>query len=84
MDIRKVFQDVVAPELRAIEGKFEAVNVKLDALNMRIDGLDKRIDGLDKRIDGLEKRIEDIRDEFHLAISLQERIAVIEAKLSVH
>ena len=74
MDVRRIFQDIVAPELRAIEGRFEAVNAKLDALNMRIDSLEKRIDSL-------EKRIENIRDEFHIAINLQERLPALEAKI---
>ena len=81
MDVRRIFQDIVAPELRAIEGRFETVNAKLDALNMRIDSLEKRIDSLEKRIDSLEKRIENIRDEFHIAINIQERLAALEAKI---
>ena len=74
MDIRKVFQDIVAPELRAIEGRFEGVNAKLDAVNLRLDSLEKRIDSL-------EKRIEEIRDEFRLAFTFHERLAALEAKI---
>ena len=41
-DSRKVLQDFLAPELRAIA-------VRLDALEKRFDSLDKKVDDVDRR-----------------------------------
>ena len=64
--IKKAFQDVVAPELNTLRGDIRLLDQKIDAVDQRlgqkIDGVDQRlsqkIDGLDQRlsqrIDGLE------------------------------
>lgn len=48
-DVRKVFKDLVAPDLRAL-------TVRLDVLEKRID---ERFSGIEKRIDGVEERLDE-------------------------
>ncbi len=83
--VKKALQDIVAPELRAIEGKFEAVRAEIKRLDEKIDGLDKRIDSVDKRIDSLRSefsvRFESLEREISRAIDIHERLAALEAKI---
>jgi septal ring factor EnvC (AmiA/AmiB activator) len=80
-DSRKVLQDFLAPELRAIA-------VRLDALEKRFDG---RLDGLEKRLDDSDRRSERMHDEVLSAIarmgevtSLRERVARLESRDQPH
>lgn len=65
-DVRKAFQDFLAPELRTISArldaiekimdvKFEAVDVKLDSLSKQIQAMDSKLD-IDRRLTRLETR----------------------------
>lgn len=72
-DARKVLQDFLAPELRA--------------LSVRLDALEKRLDSLDDKVDAGERRAEKRHDEVMGAIrqvldlnSIQQRPARLEAK----
>ena len=71
--IKKLFQDVVAPEIRALQGKIKAIQVEIRRLDDKIDtGLkslgDKiegvrremhaRMDGLDAKFVGQPQRID--------------------------
>jgi len=71
-DTRKVMQDFLAPELRAISA--------------RLDALEKRLDGFDKRFDDGDRRAERRHDELLSAIArvgeiteIRERLARLEA-----
>jgi len=67
--IKKAFQDIVAPEIHALRGDIRLLGQKIDAVDQRldqkIDGVDERlgqkIDELDQRItqkiDGLDQRL---------------------------
>jgi|SRR5271165_2678120 len=72
-DVRKVIQDTVAPDLKALAVKVEELEKRMDlrfqGVEARIAGveqrfedqrdhLDKRFDGIDKRFDGMEKRFD--------------------------
>lgn len=63
-DSRKVLQDFIAPELRAIAARLDALEKRLDdrflSLEKRLDQFDHRIDRLDGRMDRLEQKIEDV------------------------
>ncbi len=55
-DTRKVLQDVIAPDLKAI-------NVRLDAvervMNLRFEQVDKRFEQVDKRFEQMDKRMDE-------------------------
>ncbi len=53
-DTRKVLQDFLAPELRAIA--------------VRIDALEKRLEGVDRKIDDVDRRAEKRHDAVMLAL----------------
>ncbi len=76
-DTRKVLQDFLAPELRAI-------SVRLDALEKRADGIDKKLDDADRRA---EKRHDDVMSAMRQMIDLttiQQRLARLESKEAAH
>jgi len=58
-DMRKLFQDLITPDLKALEARFVALDQKFDlkfaATDQKIDGLDKRID---LKIDALEVKLD--------------------------
>ena len=65
--MKKAFQDLIAPEIHALRGDIRVINEKVTALDQKIDGVDARltakIDGVDARlggkIDGVETRLLD-------------------------
>ncbi len=76
-DSRKVLQDFLAPELRAI--------------SVRLDALEKRVEGVDKKFDEVERRAEKRHDEVMSAIArigelslIRERLARLESSTSTH
>jgi len=71
-DTRKVLQDFLAPELRAI--------------SVRLDALEKRVDGVDRKLDDVDRRAEKRNDQVLTAIAgiseiseIRERLARLEA-----
>ena len=94
--IKKALQDIVAPELKAIQGDIKALHV---AFEVEIKRLDQRIDSLrsemgswrnemlsefkrmDSRIDGVNSRIDSLAAELKTAIEIRERLAALEAKV---
>ena len=62
----------------------EEFRSELRRLDQRIDSQGERFDSLEGRFDSLEKQLQMNREDFKLAIDLHERIATIEAKLSIH
>lgn len=81
--VKKIFQDMIVPELGKIREEnqkivaiLELTNKRLDDVNThladqsrRIDNTNKRIDEVNKRIDGTNNRIDDVRSELTTAIS---------------
>ena len=63
-DSRKLLQDLIAPELRAIAVRLDALEKRLDA---RLESAEKRLDGridvIERRIDGFERRVDARFDE---------------------
>jgi len=76
-DTRKVMQDFLAPELRAISA--------------RLDALEKRYDSLDHKVDDVDRRAEKRHDQIMAAIagladytSIRERVARLESRDNPH
>ncbi len=72
-DSRKIMQDFLAPELRAIP--------------VRLDALEKRFDSLDRKIDDVDRRAEKRHDVVMLALNrlvdyneIRERLVRLESK----
>src|ERR1017187_6468905 len=78
-DVRKVIQDTVAPDLKALAVKVEELEKRMDLkfqvvdqrfadqrdyLEKRFDSVDKQFDDIDKRFDGVEKRFDGIDKRF--------------------
>jgi hypothetical protein len=73
--IKKAFQDLIAPELHAIRGDLRLLDQKIDGVDARlsakIDGVDARlaarIDGVDARlatkIDALDGKVDSLKAE---------------------
>jgi len=69
-DSRKVLQDFSAPELRAIE-------VRLSALEKQVEDNDRRADRRHDEVMGAIRQVIDLN-------SIQQRLARLEAKESLH
>src|SRR5262245_11432977 len=52
--IKKAFQDIVAPELHAIRGDIPVLDQKIAGVEQR---LDQKIGSLDQKIDGVDARL---------------------------
>ncbi len=84
-DIRKAFQDIIAPELRAISVRLESVEKRMDE---RLASLDKRIDAIDKRMDERLESFEKIVSErfsaldkaIDLKIDIDRRLQKVESR----
>ena len=84
--VKRAFQDMIAPELHALRGEIRVLDQKIDGLRAEtasmkgellaeIRRLDTRIDGVDVRIDGLDR-------DLRTAIDIRERLAALEARRS--
>jgi hypothetical protein len=65
-DVRQVFQDFLAPELRAISARLEALEKTMDARfaaqNTKIEAIDRKIDSLKESLD-LDRRLSKLEAE---------------------
>jgi hypothetical protein len=93
--IKKMFQDIIAPELHALRADIQRVETSLGA---KIDGVDTRVTSLrtemlsmkaellaeirrvDTRIDGVATRIDGLDRQLQIAIDIRERLAALEAR----
>ena len=86
--IKRAFQDLIAPEFHAIRGDLRLLDQKIDGVDARlstkIDAIDQKIDSVksellseirrvDTRIDGLDR-------EVRTAIDIRERLVALEAR----
>src|SRR5947199_2560924 len=93
--IKKAFQDIIAPELHALRGDIRVLDQKIVGLDEKIDGVDARltvkIDGLRTEtvslkgeliaeIRRLDTRIDGVDRELRIAIDIRERLAALEAR----
>jgi hypothetical protein len=60
-DIRKVLQDFLAPELRAVTARFDAIDQRFDAVDQRFDALfkimDARFEAMSNRFDAVDTKL---------------------------
>ncbi len=88
-EVKQALQDIVAPELKALQVEIRRLDEKIDSLDgklsMRMDSLDKslnaRMDSLDYKIDSLDKslngRIDSLKAEITTEIKrLDEKIDI--------
>ena len=93
--MKKAFQDLIAPEIHALRGDIRVVNERVVALDQKIVALDQKVVYLDEK---LTAKIDSLRNEMHselrrvdnridsmdrdlrLAIDIRERLAVLEAR----
>jgi Skp family chaperone for outer membrane proteins len=58
-DVRKVLQDFLAPELRAVAARFDAIDQRFDSLSKvmdaRFEAISNRFDAVDTKLASLEK-----------------------------
>ena len=73
--VKQALQDIVAPELKTIEGQIESLRVEL---RTEIKRLDEKIEGGLQRLD---EKIGGLKEQFELAINIHERLAALEAKV---
>lgn len=76
-DSRKVLQDFIAPELRAI-------SARLDALEKRMKGLDEKIDEVDRRAEKRHDVVITAIDRLADYTSIRERVARLESREAAH
>ncbi len=79
--IKKAFQDTIAPELHALRGDIRLLGQKIDAvdarLTVKIDSVRNEMVAEIRRVD---TRIEGVDRELRTAIDIRERLAALEAR----
>ena len=79
--IKKAFQDTIAPELHALRGDIRLLDQKIDAvdarLTVKIDSFRNEMIAELRRVD---TRIEGVDRELRTAIDIRERLAALEAR----
>ncbi len=68
--IKKAFQDLIAPELHTIRGDIRVLDQKIDSLRSELVSEIRRVD---VRIDSVDR-------ELRTAIDVRERLAALEAR----
>ncbi len=76
--VKKALQDIVAPELRTIQGQIDSTRVEL---RTEIKRLDEKIENVNEKVTMLRDEVRSLKEEFRLAIDMHERIATLEAKI---
>lgn len=83
--IKRAFEEIVAPEIRAFQGDIKAPHVEIKRLDERIESLRNEMMSefkrVDSRIDGVNSRIDALASELKVAIEIRERLAALEAKV---
>ena len=79
-DVRKLLQDLVTPEMRALSEQVKNLDNRIDHLdknlNHRIDGLDKN---LNDKMEGLRVEMTRRFDYMESTFRLDERVSLLEA-----
>ncbi|HHT9114447.1 MAG: hypothetical protein HZA47_12320 [Planctomycetes bacterium] len=91
-EVKQALQDIVAPELKALQVEIRRLDEKIDSLDgklsTRMDSLDYKIDALDEklttRMDSLKAEItteiKRLDEKIDIAIQIRERLAAIEGR----
>jgi chromosome segregation ATPase len=85
--VRKIFQDMIVPELGKIREEnqkivaiLELTNKRLDDVNTHLADQSRRIDVTNKRIDGTNKRFDDVNKRFD---DVNKRIDDVRSELTI-
>ena len=86
--IKKAFQDTIAPELHALRGDIRLLDQKIDGLDQKVDAVDARLtvkidavrNEMIAEIRRVDTRIEGVDRELRTAIDIRERLAALEAR----
>jgi len=86
--IKKAFQDIIAPVLHALRGAIRLLDQKIDGLDQKIGAVDARltvkIDAVRNEmiveIRRVDTRIEGVDRELRTAIDIRERLAAFETR----
>jgi len=86
--IKKAFQDIIAPELHALRGDIRLLDQKIDGLDQKIGAVDARLtvkidavrNEMIAEIRRVDTRIEGVDRELRTAIDIRERLAALEAR----
>lgn len=90
-DTRRVLQDFLAPELRAISVRLDAVEKRLDGIDRKFEHIDQRFERVDQKFEEAEQRAEKRHDELmgemrrlYDLSSIQERLTRLESRHEMH
>ena len=75
-EVKKALQDIVAPELRAIQVEIKRLDEKIDSGVARLDG---KVDSIRTEMLSEIKRLD---EKIDIAIQIRERLASLEAKVA--
>jgi len=86
--IKKAFQDIIAPELHALRGDIRLLDQKIDGLDQKVDAVDARLtvkiaavrNEMIAEIRRVDTRTEGVDRELRTAIDVRERLAALEAR----
>lgn len=77
-DTRKILQDFLAPELRAIAVRLDAVEKRLDRFERQVDErfekMDKRFEQVDKRFEQMDKHLVDMEARIEQRASERQQV----------
>ena len=74
VDVRKIIQELVVPELQEIKSDIQEINSDIKVINARLNSLEREINNA-------REDIRNLREEFKLALAIHERLAALEAKI---
>jgi tetrahydromethanopterin S-methyltransferase subunit G len=81
----QLFQDLVAPEIRAIDARLTAVERRLESLETKVDRVDAKVDRVQSSLEAkMERNHTEVMDALRRMENyshLAERLARVEAKL---
>ncbi len=81
--VKQALQDVVAPEIKALQMEIKRLDEKIDT---RFNSLDGKVDSLRREMIAEIKRLDDkvdfLDEKIDTAIQIRERLAALEAKLT--
>ncbi|MEW6418235.1 MAG: hypothetical protein AB1480_08950 [Nitrospirota bacterium] len=75
-EVKQALQDIVAPELRALQVEIKRLDEKIDSGMQR---LDEKIDSLKSEVTSEIRRLD---EKIDIAIQIRERLAFLEAKVA--
>lgn len=82
-EVKQALQDIVAPELRALQVEIKRLDEKIDSKHTELVSEIKRLDEkIDSKHNELVSEIRRIDEKIDIAIQIRERLAFLEAKVS--